>query len=249
MKYIVLLLALVVGLWTGAYAQNKKGATPATTKAQDPVKSPAESKPPINILGEHFARKHFVANRWSDDDVAKSALYDLIVEYPNNDSLIFALAKLYYENQKYPSCVMVCNDLLGRNPKNAAILELSGESYENLNINDRALQSYESLFLLTNNNATLYKMASLQNELKRYQETMTNIDILLTKPEVETLKVVFNDAENKPKEYNLKAALFNLKGLVYKVQDDKVNAKKYFEDALKLEPEFLLAKQNLAALK
>ena len=70
-----------------------------------------------------------------------------------------------------------------------------------------------------------------------------------TKPEVETLKVVFNDAENKPKEYNLKAALFNLKGLVYKVQDDKVNAKKYFEDALKLEPEFLLAKQNLAALK
>jgi tetratricopeptide (TPR) repeat protein len=122
-------------------------------------------------------------------------------------------------------------------------------SYESLRIYDRALQNYESLFLLTSSNSMLYKMAVLQYELKRYQETMTNVDILFTKPEADSLKVVFNDAKNQEKEYPLRVALTNLKGMVYQAQGDKVNARKYFEMALKLAPDFVLAKQNLAALK
>ena len=92
-------------------------------------------------------------------------------------------------------------------------------------------------------------MAFIQYELKRNQEAITNIDILLTKPEAETLKVVFNSTDNKQKEYTARVALLNLKGMVYKDQDDKVNARKYFEEALKLAPDFQFAKQNLEALK
>ena len=253
MKNIVLLIAVIFGIWIGVDAQNKNGKTPpvnSPTSTQEVKNGQAEpAKPITNILGDHYVKKYAIASRWSDYDVAKDALYDLITEYSGNDSLIFALALFYYENQKYPSCALVCKDLLARNPKNPSALELSGISYENLNIKDRALQNFESLFLLTNNNSTLYKMAALQFELKRYQEAMTNADILLTKPEVETMKVVFNDTETKTKEYALKAALFNLKGMVFKAQADNVSAKKFFEEALKVEPEFPAAKLNLAALK
>jgi tetratricopeptide (TPR) repeat protein len=201
------------------------------------------------VFAEHFGRKYSIASRWGDYDVAKDALYDLITEFPGNDSLIFALAYFYFENQKYPNCAMVCNDLLVRNSRNQAALELSGISYENLNIKDKALQNYESLFLITNSSPTLYKMASLQYDLKRYAEAITNSDILLSKPNLDSMKVVFNDAQDKSKEYSLKAALFNLKGLTYKAQGDAVNAKKFFEEAIKVEPAFEPAKKNLASLK
>lgn len=250
MKNVIVLMVVVLGVFP-AVAQNQKPKTPQAKPGNSTtgkVAAKTDQGQPNPIL-EHFARKYGVATRWNDFDVAKDALYDLIIEYPGNDSLIFALAYFYYENQKYPSCVMVCKDLLARNPKNASALELSGVGYENLNIYDRALQNYESLYLLTNNNSTLYKMASLQYELKRYQESMTNIDILLTKPNMDSLKVVFNDSENKPKEYPLKAGLLNLKGLVYNAQSDKVNAKKFFEESLALAPDFVLPKQNLASLK
>jgi len=239
---------------TMTFAQRKN--KPAETKPVEPAPAaqPAPEKEPAaktaqSILGEHYARKYSIAQRWGDYDVAKDALYDLIIEYPGNDSIIFTLAYFYYENQKYPSSAMICKDLLTRDSKNVPALELAGMSYENLNIKDRALQSYESLFLLTNNNSTLYKMASLQYDLKRYKESLTNADILLGKPEADSLKVIFNDAKDLPKEYSIRAALLNLKGLVYKAQEDKVNARKSFEESLKVAPDFDAAKKNLASLK
>lgn len=244
--YLVIMLAVPV-------ANAQKSTKSAQTKDQAAQQKPAETKPvqpaPGNPLGDHFGRKYAIAARWNDFDVAKDAMYDLIVEYPGSDSLIFALAYYYYENQKYPSAILVCQDLLARNPKNVEALELTGMGYEGLNINDRALQSFESLFLITNNNATLYKMAFLQYQLKRYTESLTNADFLLTKPEADSLKITYNDATNTPKEYPMKVALLNLKGMIYKDQADKPNAKKSFEEALKIAPDFELAKKNLAGLK
>jgi len=262
MKQIILATILSFAIVSIGIAQ-KKSKKNKETEQQTVTPEKAEVKPEVktepeqkgepafttNSLREHFMKKRAVAARWSDADVVKDALYDLIVEDPNNDSLIFQLAYLYYDNQKYPSSILIGQDLLNRNPKNVQVLELVALSYENLHIYDRALQNYESLFLLTNSTSMLYKMAVLQFELKRYQETLTNADILLSKPEADSLKVIFADAKNQEKEYPIRVALNNLKGMVYKAQGDKVNARKHFETALKMAPDFLLAKQNLDGLK
>lgn len=182
--------------------------------------------------------------------MAKDALYDLIVENPQNDSLIFSLAYFYYENEKFASAVLVSQPLLARNPKNIQALEISAIGYEMMGVPDRSLQNYESLYLLTNNLNTLYKMSFLQFDLKRFSECLATIDILMSKPELDTLKVVFNDVENKPKEYPMKVSVLNLKGLA--VQEhfgDKAAAKKLFEEALAIAPDFVMAKQNLAKVK
>ena len=254
MKKVIILQILILMSVSVLTGQNQKPASTATkpqgANAKQGAKGQAATKqPPANLIGDHFGKKYSVASRWNDLDVAKDALYDLIIEYPGSDSLIYALAYFYYENQKYASSVLVCRDLLARNPKNPPVLELSGSSYEGLSIYDKAIENYETLFLITNNSLTLYKMAFLQYELKRYPESLTNADILLSKSDTDTLKVVFNDVQNKPKEYAMKVSLLNLKGMAYRDQSDKENAKKFFEESLKAAPDFLPAKQNLAAIK
>ncbi len=245
----VLFTLVLMAATAAVFAQNQKPAakpatgTPATTDTK-PQQPSAQ-----NVLVEHFYRKYLTAARWNDDQVAKDALYDLIIQNPNNDSLIFTLAYYYHENNKPASALLVTNDLLQRDPKNLTYLELAAVSSENLGVLDRALQYYESLYLLTNNNGTLYKIAFLQFDLKRFNESSTNADILMGKAESDTLKVVFNDAEGKPKEYPMKASLLNLKGMVAQEQGNKEDAKKHYEGALALAADFIPAKQNLAKLK
>jgi len=251
MKKIIILNVIILLSAVMVNAQKSKTTTPVKTPATTMVaKSAEEPKLPEvqeRLIG-HFATKYSLATRWNDLEVAKSALYDLIVQYPGSDSLIFALAISYYENQKFASSVLIGQDLLARNPKSIPVLELVGAAYESLRVNDRALQNYESLYLLTSSSDVLYKMAFLQYELKKYPECITNSDILLGKPEAETTKLTFNDAAGKPKEYAMKIALLNLKGMVYKEQGDKVNAKKFFDQTLTAAPDFVPAKENLVAL-
>jgi tetratricopeptide (TPR) repeat protein len=182
-------------------------------------------------------------------EVAKDALYDVITENPQNDSLIYSLAISYYENQKYASSVLISQDLLIRDQKNLSFLELCAASFEGLGLKDKALPHYETMYLVSNNLSALYKMAFLQYDLKRFAECKTNAEILLSKPELVNLKVVFNDAQNNPKEYPMKVSVIHLKGMIAQDEGNKVEAKKLFSEALTMAADFLPAKQALAKLK
>jgi tetratricopeptide (TPR) repeat protein len=243
MKYFLSLI-LFAGITVSTVAQNTKQTEqkPATTQTQQEQRQ-------INPFTQHYARKYALAIQWNDYEVAKNALYDLIIENPANDSLLYTLAYYYYENQQYAPSLLIGQELLARKPKNLGYLEIAAASGEALGVADKALQNYETIYLLTNNINTLYKIAFLQFDLKRYNESLTNVDILLSKPDVSTLKVYYNDAENKSKEYLMKVAVLNLKGLILLEQGNKPGAKKLFDEALALAPDFVLAKQNLAKTK
>lgn len=259
MKSLTLLITfsfLVVSL---ASAQTAKPTTPATqpktpaattkpTTKPKPSTPATSSKAPANgSLANHYLMKYATAARWNDVDVAKDALYDLIIENPV-DSLIFTLAYSYFEDQKFLSAALVAQDYLNRNPKSVDFLELAAASYEQVGALERSQQAYESLYLLTNATSALYKAAFLQFQLKKYVECSTNIEILLTKEDLDKNTVSFETAEKKQKDYSIRIPLLNLKGLIAQ-ETDKVAAKKFFEDALILAPDFLPAKQNLEKLK
>lgn len=252
---VLIFIALVSSVFAQKKKKNEKNepAKQEVVTQPQPVKTdPAPKKdsvPPMNPLIRHYAIKYQIALQWNDPEAAKDALYDLIIENQGNDSLIYELAYYYYQNQKYPSAVLVSQELLKRNPKNTAALEMSAVGYENLGVADRALQSYESLYLLQNNPNVLYKMAFIQLRLKRYKESSTSADILLTDKNIETLKVSFTDKDNKSKEFPMRAALLNLKGMISQEQGDKISAKKFYEQALALAADFPLAKENLSKLK
>jgi Tfp pilus assembly protein PilF len=93
-------------------------------------------------------------------------------------------------------------------------------------------------------------MAFLQFDLKRFTESLASIDILLANTELDNAKVVFNDVENKPKQYPMRVSVLNLKGLIQLDHfGDKAAAKKLFDEALAISPDFVSAKQNLAKTK
>lgn len=256
-KSLVILMMMIVGL---GFSQKKKDPVKpeskpetkteaTTTPATTPTETQAKPEQQANPLLNHYLVKFNVAMRFNDSDAAKDALYDLLVENPNNDSLFLDLAFMYYENQKYPSAILVCQELLARNKNNSTAVELTASSFEALNIYDKALQHYETLYLQTNAYPALYKMAFLQYDLKRYKECSATSDILLSKKEADELKVSYPTTDNKSKEFPIKVAVLNLKGLIAQESGDKVEAKKFFEQALALAPDFVQAKENLSKLK
>jgi tetratricopeptide (TPR) repeat protein len=253
MKSLLLIVASCCFVANLASAQTTKPTTPATkppasTTTKPAAKPPVPQTPPANAaLINHYLMKYATAARWRDTNVARAALYDLIIENPV-DSLIFTLAYSYYEDENYFSAALVAQDYLNRNPKDVSFLELAASSYEQIGATERAQQAYETIYLSTNRTSALYKVAFLQFQMKKYVECMTNIDILMTAPDLDKNTASFDDAEKKAKNYPIRVPLLNLKGLITQ-ETDKVAAKKIFEEALTLAPDFLPAKQNLENLK
>jgi tetratricopeptide (TPR) repeat protein len=255
--FTVFILVCAVAASAQSLNQKRKQAEPQTqtqtqpqtqTQSQPQGAAPAQ-KPVLSPSSQRHLLKYATANRWNDAVVARNALYDLIIENPTNDSLIFTLGYLYYESQQYASSLLVAQDLVARNPKSEAFLELAAVSAQELGVGDRALQHFESLYLINNNITTLYQIAFLQYNLKKYNESRASADIILAKPEATTSKVVFNDPQGQPKEYPMKVAVLNLKGLVALDSGDKAAAKKSFSDAMAVAPDFVPAKENLEKTK
>lgn len=203
----------------------------------------------MSAASQHYLRKYATASRWNDLDVARDALYDLIIENPGNDSLVFTLGYLYFQNQKYASSYIIAQDLLTKTPKNEAYLELAAVAASELGVSDRALLHYETMYQINKSITTMYQIAFLQYNLKRYAEALASADIILASPEAATTNVVFNDAQGQPKEYPMKVAVLNLKGIVALDKGDKAAAKKSFNDALAAAPDFMPAKENLEKTK
>ncbi len=58
-------------------------------------------------------------------------------------------------------------------------------------------------------------------------------------------KIGFPISQTETQEVGMKAAALNLKGMIYLDQGSKAEAKTAFEEAIQLEPNFSLAKENL----
>src|SRR5690606_35876219 len=136
------------------------------------------------------------ALKFNDVSVAKNALYNMMALAPSNASLLDSLAYLYFDYQQFASSLLVSREILAKNPNNLPALEISAVSYENLGIYQQALSAYESLYLKLESPYTLYKIAMLQFDLKRHNESKTSIDILLKNTEVDSLNVVINEQNN-----------------------------------------------------
>lgn len=214
--------------------------------AQEPQQAPQSNSG--NSAAVHYSTVYQRALRYNDYGVAKGALYNLVNLYPANDSLLYSLSILYFQMQQYASAALSARDVLSLNPDHTGAMEISAVSFENIGAKEKALESYEKLFLNTNDFQTLYQMAFLQYDLGRMNESLTNVDLLLGKKEASDLTVTYTAANNQEKEYPIKAALYNLKGLILQSQGNNEKAKELYNQALEVAPDFPLAKENLQKL-
>lgn len=189
------------------------------------------------------------AIKYNDADMAISALYNLCTMEPQNDSLLYSLAYLYFDNQRYFSAILACNDLLLLNPENLKAMQMKAVGLEQIGAKDKALEEYESLYLKSDNDINyLYKMAVLDYELKRYQEAKNNIKILMGKDKIDEIKYYFPTENKDQQEISMKASLYNLNGLIALDEGNKDEARQQFGRALEIAPDFYQAKKNMDSL-
>lgn len=231
MKRVILMLLLVICA-SPLYSQNLDSLAkldPKTSMALD--------------LSDQAAYQ--LAIRYNDFDVAKAKLYDLLLRNPTNIRYAELLASLYFELNQSTSAALVALDIIeGGNGNNTTALEIAAYSLEQVGALDRALPHFESLYLLTGDNFSLYKSAFIQFSLKRFPEALNSVNMLVKNAKPEE-KIGFPKSATETQQVDMKAAALNLKGMIYLEQGSKAEAKTAFEEALKLEPTFELAKENL----
>ena len=162
----------------------------------------------------------------------------MILLQPNNINLLDSLLKEYIGVSRWPSAYMVSRDILSKSPDNLFALEVSCIALQNLGLKQQSLNEYETLYLKTDRVDVLYTIAFLQYELKNYNESMNNLDILLKNKLTDSLIVNVNKSDNSTQEIEMKSQLYYLKGIIYEEKKDEENALIQFKKALEISPDF-----------
>ncbi|GIV43477.1 MAG: hypothetical protein KatS3mg035_0600 [Bacteroidia bacterium] len=93
-----------------------------------------------------------------------------------------------------------------------------------------------------------YQIANLQFILKRFGECEATLAEILKDPQAEQEKVNVIIANQGQQQVIIKAACLNMAGVIYMEQNQDDKAKKFFEEALKVDKDFSLPKGNLEYL-
>ncbi len=212
--------------------------------AQEQNKQPLDSLP-FEIRKQAFL--YNLARKYNDYDMQKMALYNLYVYNPSV-SFLDSLAVLYFDNQEYVSAGLVSQDAVTADPSDMLATEVAALSFDNLGVSARAVEYYEKLYVDNESLGTLYRIMFLQYGLERYEECLTNADIIIENPKAKTTNLYFpvNDQQNQM--INLEVAAYRMKGMVAQAKGNKDEAAAYFEQALKLAPSFALLKQQIEEL-
>jgi tetratricopeptide (TPR) repeat protein len=169
---------------------------------------------------------------------------DLLVLNGRDTTALRSLAEFYYGNRRYTSSALVALDFLEKFPGNMVATEIIALSYEQLRLYDKAIEFYQPIWLKTENINILYQISYLQYSLKRYTESLNNLQIVDGKVKTED-KVQLNTSNGQVQEIAFKAAILNLRALIAIEQGNSAEAKTLLTQALQLSPDFEAAKITL----
>ena len=188
------------------------------------------------------------AKSYNDPYVAINSLYKMIAIQPENVLLKDSLMREYLTISQWAPSYMISREILAMQPNNLFALEVSCISLRNLGLKQQALNEYESLYLKSDRIDVLYTISFLQFELKNFTESLTNLDILINNSETEEMSVSVSKSDNSVQEVLIRAQLNYLKGLIYLEQSKNEDAKKYFNIALTISPDFQNAIDRLKSI-
>lgn len=188
-----------------------------------------------------------LAQKYNDQQATKQALLDLTVLNGRDTTVLRSLAEFYYNNRMFTSSALVALDYLEKFPGNMVATEIVALSYEQLRLYDKAIEFYQPMWLRTENINVLYQIAYLQYSLKRYTESLNNLQIVDGKIKAED-KVQLNMTNGQIQDVSFKAAVLNLRALIAIEQGNSDQAKTLLTQALQLSPEFEAAKTTLDGL-
>lgn len=224
MKKGILLLAVIVGMLP-ATAQKKKG----------------------NTVADPEYAMYAQAMKYGDVPVAVNCLYSLMGKYPDRIALKDSLARIYFQTGQYFQCLQVCNDLQAARPNDTTTLRMMAICYEGSGKITEAIGAYEQVLKLSYSAYDMYQKATLEYRIKRMAESKLSVESVISKAHEGDEIVLYIDQENKQK-VPLRAAAFNLYGMIAKDMNDTASARILFQKALEMYPQFYFAQANIQYL-
>ena len=164
------------------------------------------------------------AKSYNDPSVAINSLYKMIAIQPENVLLKDSLMREYLTISQWAPSYMISREILAMQPNNLFALEVSCISLQNLGLKQQALNEYESLYLKSD----------------RIETGAEDIG--------EGMSVSVSKSDNSVQEVLIRAQLNYLKGLIYLEQSKNEDAKKYFNIALTISPDFQNAIDRLKSI-
>jgi tetratricopeptide (TPR) repeat protein len=191
-----------------------------------------------------------LAKKYNDSGVYKNTLYELIAIEGENSPYKDTLADYYFNSGEFISFLLLNDERLKKHPDNTDYMLKQALAFEQIGNIKKAVEYFEKVYAVRPDDLkTGFQLAWNQYQLKRIDETYRTLMSMKDKPFPENVFVKIPGVQNKIINVPLKAAYYNLLGLTSYDLHNLDMAVKYFDEALKIHPDFELAKQNKAAVE
>ncbi len=230
-QYKILLLAfLLIGTSQMALGQKNK-----------------EPLPGGNEKVEFYQQMYEQSLKFNDLSVATQAVHSILVIDPSATTWLDTLATIYFQRGAFAQCLLTSTEALKNTPDNLTTMEMAAVCKENLGLLKEALADYELLYSKSQNIFHMYQISTIQFGLKRFGECEQTVNRMLADPrgKEETILISTDRGQQRVPFY---AACQNLLGVLMLDLGKKEDAKKHFDQAVQIFPDFVLAKANLEAI-
>ncbi len=184
-----------------------------------------------------------------DLEAAKNSVYQILAIEGEQSVYQDSLAYIYFNQKNYVSYITIADKILKKSEK-MDILERKAIALENLGAIKEAVTVYEKVFAQKKLPIVAYKLGKLQHQLKRSAEAFATLRSMENEKFPEKALLPFPGAKKgQQQSIPLKAAYLNLLGMVSYDLHSYEMAIKYFDQALKVHPDFFVAKQNKSAIE
>lgn len=217
-------------------------------KKTEPASAPATSQKPYQAQAKHYRDVYEQALRFGDMGIATQSVYDLMALDPEFGHYIDTLALLYFQRGAWAQTAAVADKILSTSPNAEGPLELRAVAYHTMGLLKESLTDYERLYGISKNTYHLYEIAALQYTLRRFGECDQTLGRLLNDPGLKDKEIQLSAGQQQTQTVPLVAACNNMVGVLLMEQGKKAEAKLAFQEALKMFPDFVLAKNNLTEL-
>lgn len=220
MKKITLCLIALFTITTTQAQKNKKGITTETA------------------LKNHYQKYYKMMLEHNDLNGAIDGLSHLIV-LEHSEAKKDTLAYMYLQANKPVQAL----NAVGNSTSDLA-LKTKAVGFKKLNNPKKAIENYESLIQKNTNVLDMYELAQLQFSIQRFGEAKETINLGFKNSKEEKVRIFVKG--NNYIETPIKAAFLNILGLIEYNLDkaNKAKAVAIFDEALKIDPNFVLAIEN-----
>lgn len=208
-----------------------------------------EWKKHLALEGKKDSIAMLLALNNKDYQTAASLSYQMLVDDEKNIGKLYQLARIYYAAEKYELSINTCGQVLNVDSVHLSSLTMAASCFIKLKQIPNALKAYERLYQISKDPNYLYQIALVQFENKQLDECLKVLSVIVSDTSSASRMIELssvNDAgENVKQSIPLNAAAYNIVGFIYSEKLDYSAARKYYAEALKIAPNFTLAKNNL----